>query len=73
MADLYIHNTAIKKWDTCAGDALIRAIGGSMVDLEGAPIDYASKQPSLNKKGLFVAIENPYTEFEKLRPFLSAT
>ena len=40
-ADVYIHDTAIKKWDICAGHALLRTVGGEMTDLRGRPIDYS--------------------------------
>ena len=29
------------KWDTCAGEALIRAAGGTLTDIHGKDIDYA--------------------------------
>ena len=28
------------KWDTCAGEALIRASGGTLTDIHGKDIDY---------------------------------
>ena len=40
-ADVYIHDTAIKKWDICAGHALLRTVGGEMTDLRGRRIDYS--------------------------------
>jgi 3'-phosphoadenosine 5'-phosphosulfate (PAPS) 3'-phosphatase len=39
-ADVYFHTTSIKKWDICAGDALISAIGGIMTTRKGKNIDY---------------------------------
>ncbi|VDK48858.1 unnamed protein product [Anisakis simplex] len=39
-AQIYLHRTAIKKWDICAGNALVNAINGSMIDLNGDSIDY---------------------------------
>uniref|UniRef100_A0AC35G9X0 Inositol monophosphatase n=1 Tax=Panagrolaimus sp. PS1159 TaxID=55785 RepID=A0AC35G9X0_9BILA len=69
-AEYYIHSTAIKKWDLCAGDAIIRAAGGALIDLEGESIDYNSKLPVLNKKGLFMARKDVYSSFMKIKDCL---
>uniref|UniRef100_A0AC35G2U3 Uncharacterized protein n=1 Tax=Panagrolaimus sp. PS1159 TaxID=55785 RepID=A0AC35G2U3_9BILA len=69
-AEYYIHSTAIKKWDLCAGDAIIRAAGGALIDLEGESIDYNSKLPVLNKKGLFMARKNVYSSFMEIKDYL---
>uniref|UniRef100_A0A5F9C5H8 Golgi-resident adenosine 3',5'-bisphosphate 3'-phosphatase n=1 Tax=Oryctolagus cuniculus TaxID=9986 RepID=A0A5F9C5H8_RABIT len=39
-ADLYIHVTYIKKWDICAGNAILKALGGHMTTLNGEEISY---------------------------------
>ncbi|CAJ0578309.1 unnamed protein product, partial [Mesorhabditis spiculigera] len=67
-AEMYVHQTAIKKWDTCAGDALLRAVGGSMLDLEGEPLKYGATSEILNKKGLIATAQMPYTYYQKLKP-----
>lgn len=69
-AELYIHQTAIKKWDTCAGDAILRALGGAMLDLEGLPLRYGASSPVVNKKGLLAAVRTPYTYFKRVLPNL---
>ncbi|ULU13478.1 hypothetical protein L3Y34_016171 [Caenorhabditis briggsae] len=66
-AELYLHTTAIKKWDTCAGDAILRTMGGAMLDLEGSPLRYSAQDPILNKKGLLGTVRNPYTYFRKFQ------
>lgn len=40
--DVYIHATAIKKWDLCAGNAIIKSINGKMTTLKGESIDYST-------------------------------
>lgn len=54
QADLYIHITFIKKWDICAGAALLNAQGGHMTTLKGEDIDYSGT--ALNKGGLVASV-----------------
>ncbi|KAE9555181.1 hypothetical protein FO519_001605 [Halicephalobus sp. NKZ332] len=69
-AEYYIHTTAIKKWDLCAADAIIRAAGGALIDLEGRPIDYSSDLPVLNQKGLLMSRKDTYSTFMKIKDFI---
>ena len=32
--------TKIRKWDVCAGHALLRAVGGEMTAWDGTPLEY---------------------------------
>ncbi|XP_068427660.1 inositol monophosphatase 3 [Clinocottus analis] len=54
QADVYIHVTFIKKWDICAGAALLTALGGHMTTLKGEAIDYSGGP--LNKGGLVASV-----------------
>ncbi|KAL6104787.1 bpnt2 [Pungitius sinensis] len=54
QADVYIHVTFIKKWDICAGAALLNALGGHMTTLKGEDIDYSGAP--LNKGGLVASV-----------------
>ena len=47
MKDAYVHVTKIKKWDICAGDAILRALGGKLTDLDGKEVDYRDASSSL--------------------------
>ncbi|KAF9791523.1 hypothetical protein SFRURICE_003219 [Spodoptera frugiperda] len=40
--DVYLHATAIKKWDLCAGDAIIKTVHGKMSTIKGESIDYSA-------------------------------
>lgn len=55
-ADVYIHTTAIKKWDICAGDALIKTLNGQMTTLSGKTINYSANSDPKNTEGLLVAL-----------------
>lgn len=53
-ASVYIHVTAIKKWDICAGDAVLSEWGGTMTSLTGEEVDYNAAAPVVNTNGLLV-------------------
>ncbi|XP_054288335.1 putative inositol monophosphatase 3 [Macrosteles quadrilineatus] len=51
-ASAYVHATAIKKWDICAGNAILSAVGGAMTTLTNEEIDYSPPKGPLNRDGL---------------------
>ncbi|MBN3324821.1 IMPA3 monophosphatase, partial [Atractosteus spatula] len=53
-ADVYVHVTYIKKWDICAGNAILKALGGHMTTLKGEEIDYAGSEA--NEGGLLASL-----------------
>jgi 3'(2'), 5'-bisphosphate nucleotidase len=48
-ADLYLRHGPTMQWDTAAGDAILRAAGGCVVDLAGAPLRYARQVAGANR------------------------
>ncbi|KAG8198926.1 hypothetical protein JTE90_015134 [Oedothorax gibbosus] len=71
QADAYIHVTLIKKWDICAGDALLRALGGEMTTLDGNPIDYGDPNNLKNEKGLIATTHDHEKYVQKLASLAS--
>lgn len=67
-ADVYAHVTAIKKWDICAGNALLNAIGGQMKTLSNEDIDYSKEGSPANGNGLLAALYNFDYYMSKLGP-----
>lgn len=57
-ASAYIHTTNIKKWDLCAGNAILNAVGGKMTNLLNAEIDYSKNEHIVNEKGLLASVTN---------------
>jgi 3'(2'),5'-bisphosphate nucleotidase len=54
-ADLYPRLGTTMQWDTAAGDAILRAAGGQVVTLEGAPLAYGP-----HGRAGAAAFENPW-------------
>ncbi|KPM08496.1 regulator of G-protein signaling 7-like protein [Sarcoptes scabiei] len=57
-ADIYLHQTYIKKWDICAPNVLLRysSKGGVMTTLNGVEIDYGFQTDVLNRDAILVAL-----------------
>ncbi|CAG9561490.1 unnamed protein product [Danaus chrysippus] len=53
--DVYLHATAIKKWDLCAGNAIIKAVDGKMTTLKGEDINYSSDSEPKVTDGILVS------------------
>ncbi|XP_007909927.1 Golgi-resident adenosine 3',5'-bisphosphate 3'-phosphatase [Callorhinchus milii] len=68
-ADLYIHVTFIKKWDICAGNAILEALGGHMTTIEGGSIDY--KDSPSNSGGLVATVGMDHEALLKKLPGLT--
>ncbi|XP_055942345.1 putative inositol monophosphatase 3 [Argiope bruennichi] len=70
-ADAYIHVTLIKKWDICAGNALLHALGGKMTALDGSYIDYGNPLEPKNEKGLLATTHDHEKFVQKLASLAS--
>ena len=63
-ADLYLHTTAIKKWDICAGNAVLNTLGGKMTTRRGEKIDYSLDGDPKNSDGIIAtATENEHMDY----------
>lgn len=75
-ASAYVHVTAIKKWDLCAGNAIIKSVDfdhkdgveGRMTSLEGRDIDYSAAGSPLHEDGLLATIHKHDDYQQALRP-----
>ena len=56
-ADLYPRFSPTSEWDTAASQAILESAGGSMIDLDGQPIRYNTKNGLLNPH--FLAFGDP--------------
>lgn len=57
-ADLYPRFGPTMEWDTAAGDAVLRAAGGGVVDPSGRPLAYGKAEASY-RNGPFIAFGDP--------------
>lgn len=69
--ELYAHlsDWAVKLWDACAPDAIVRAAGGVFTDRAGRPFDY--RGPAAQNAGMLAA--NPTLHAEVLRRLAETT
>lgn len=56
-ATAYVHSTKINKWDICAGNAILNALGGSMTTLSNEKIDYSRGAEYSNTLGLLATMD----------------
>ncbi|XP_004535247.1 putative inositol monophosphatase 3 [Ceratitis capitata] len=68
-ATAYLHSTKIKKWDICAGDAILNALGGVMTNLNDELIDYGPHGSAVNDQGLLATLKNHNEYIEKLMEY----
>lgn len=70
-ADVYIHVTYIKKWDICAGNAVLKALGGKMTTLAGEEISYTGSEDV--EDGLIASININHQRLVEKLPVLDKT
>ncbi|KAL1110277.1 hypothetical protein AAG570_008354 [Ranatra chinensis] len=51
-----------KRWDTCAPEAILTAIGGKLTDVHGNLYSYSKSTPYQNKGGVLAAVIEEYHE-----------
>lgn len=57
VADVYVYPTpGTKKWDTCAPEALLRILGGTLTDTTGTPYSYFANSSHSNSKGIVCSL-----------------
>ena len=61
--DAYVHVTLIKKWDICAGDAILRALGGKLTTLLGDNVDYSGRPAHEKNEGGVLATMHDHDKY----------
>ncbi|XP_065919220.1 3'(2'),5'-bisphosphate nucleotidase 1-like isoform X3 [Dysidea avara] len=66
-ADAYLYPTkGTKKWDTCAGEAILKALGGTTTDCVGKPIQYLPSQSVHNLSGVLATLQGHQQLLDKI-------
>ena len=55
-----------KKWDTCAPEAVLHAVGGSLTDLHGIKMNYDKDVQRKNTGGVLATLENHESFVQKI-------
>jgi len=68
--DAYVFPTpGTKKWDTCAPEAILRAVGGSLTDVAGMKYDYSPTAEHPNKRGVLCSLKDHQRLVDALKSF----
>lgn len=59
-ASAYIHTTAIKKWDICAGNAILDNLKGKMTNLDDVELEYGAGAKPLNGRGVLASYSDEH-------------
>ncbi|XP_045495875.1 putative inositol monophosphatase 3 isoform X1 [Colias croceus] len=68
--DIYLHETAIKKWDLCAGHAILKANNGTVTTTNGERIDYSSGSNVVVSDGILATLYDHQFYLKKLKQVL---
>ncbi|XP_017015215.2 putative inositol monophosphatase 3 [Drosophila takahashii] len=71
-ATAYLHTSKIKKWDICAGDAILHALGGTMTTLNDQLINYGPEESPVNTEGLLATLERHEEYMDKMAKYKEA-
>lgn len=69
----YVHTTEIKKWDICAGNAIINALGGKMTTLKNEVITYGSPSEKVNHGGLLATLVKHEQILDQLKSIIKSS
>lgn len=69
-ATAYIHLTHIKKWDLCAGNAILNALGGEMTTKKNQPILYKHTDAKVNEDGVLATLRHHSYYSTKINDYL---
>lgn len=67
-ASAYVHTTAIKKWDICAGNAILNRFGGRLSTLDNQDINYSETETEIVDQGILATVRNHDLLYYKLKP-----
>ena len=56
-----------KKWDTCAPEAILHAIGGKLTDIHGMPIPYHANVVHKNMGGVLATVNHHQWYVDKIK------
>lgn len=66
-ADAYLYPTkGTKKWDICAGEAILKALGGTTTDCLGKPLQYIPSQSPHNICGVLATMHGHQQLLDKI-------